>query len=157
MTDAPPGRVHVPDAAPPPPGMSPALRDATRTLATTLFRRDEGAPPEARVAWLCDDLDDFLGRAGGRARWMFWLCVTAVTWLAPLHVGRAARLSSLDDEARARALEAMERGPFALALFGAKALLCFVWYEHPEVARSAGYDGRCMDVDARRRLPTVSA
>ena len=75
---------------------------------------------------------------------MFRLCVTAVALAAPWHIGRLSALHRLADDDRTRALERMERGPFGLAVFGAKAVLCILWYEHPEVARAVGYDGRCL-------------
>jgi hypothetical protein len=139
-----PGRVEVPDAAPRQRGLRAGQRDAVRAIAATLFATEDGPPDGARLDWLCDDLDDFLGRAGPRARGLFSLCVTAVTWLAPWRVGALGPFESLDEATRTRALERMERGAFGLAVFGAKAVLCIVWYEHPEVARAVGYDGRCL-------------
>jgi len=44
------------------------------------------------------------------------------------------------EDLRARALERMERSPLSLALFGAKALVSIVYYEHPDPARSIGYE-----------------
>lgn len=137
-------RIDVPDAVRSGRGLSPWMRDATRAFAETLFTTDDGAPSAERLDWLCDDLDDFLARSGGRARGVYGLCVTAVGWLAPLHLRRLGAFHHLAPELRTRALERMERGPFGLAIFGAKAILCILWYEHPEGARHAGYDGKCL-------------
>ncbi len=147
MTDLSPlpaERIEVPDAVPPGPGLSPSLRAATRGLVETLFATEEGPAPADRVDWLCDDLHDFMARSGARARGLYRLCVTAITWLGPLHVRRLGRFADLPFEARAEALERMERGPFGMAVFGAKAMLCILWYEHPANARRTGSTGGCL-------------
>ncbi len=137
-------RVEVPDAPRPGAGLSPWLRDATRALAETLFATDDGPAPADRVDWLCDDLDDFMARSGARALALYRLCAVAVTWLAPLHARKLGPFHSLDFATRAEALERMERGPLGMAVFGARTILCVVWYEHPATARSVGHDGRCL-------------
>lgn len=137
-------RVEVPDAPRPGRGVSPRVRDATRALVEALFATDEGPAPADRIDWLCDDLDDFMARSGARARSVYQLCLFAITWLAPLHVRRVGAFHSLDFVTRAEALERMERGPAGMAVFGAKAILCFLWYEHPENAKLTGYDGKCL-------------
>jgi hypothetical protein len=137
-------RIEVPDAPPRRKGLSASLRAATSALTETLFATDDGPAPADRVDWLCDDLDDFMARSGPRAASLYRLCVFAVTWLAPLHVRRVGPFHRLDFAARAEALERMERGPLGMAVFGAKAVLCFIWYEHPDNARMTGYDARCL-------------
>jgi hypothetical protein len=126
--------------------LSPALRATTLVLAEALFTTDEGPPPEARLAWLVDDLDDFLARSGPRARFVFRLCVTVIGLLAPLFLGELAPLRALRPHDRLRALERMEQSPLALALFGAKTTLCILYYEHPDAAREVGFDGACSGV-----------
>ncbi|MBI5516770.1 MAG: hypothetical protein HY909_23500 [Deltaproteobacteria bacterium] len=140
----PPARIEVPDAVRPAAGLAASLRGSVLALAEALFVSDDGPPPPERVAWLLDDLDDFLGHAGPRARLSFGLCVRAVAWTCPLLVGRPGSFRALSLPLRLRALERLEKLPLGLALFGAKALLCLVWYEHPENERFAGYDGRCL-------------
>lgn len=120
------------------------MRHATRALVEALFATEDGPAPADRVDWLCDDLDDFMARSGARARSLYQLCLFAVTWLAPLHVRRVGAFHGLDFATRAEALERMERGPLGMAVFGAKAVLCFIWYEHPDNARMTGYDARCL-------------
>jgi hypothetical protein len=125
-------------------GMSPTMRKTTRAVAETLFTTIDGPPPAARLDWLVDDLDDFVAQAGTRARLMLWLCLTAISVLAPLLVLRGVPFRALSLETRARALEKMEESPFALAVFGAKAILCIVYYEHPDAAALTGYDATCL-------------
>jgi hypothetical protein len=51
---------------------------------------------------------------------------------------------SLSLEDRSHALERLEQSPFALAVFGAKAILCIVYYEHPDAAKLVGYEAKCL-------------
>lgn len=80
--------------------------------------------------------------AGARARLLFQICLWLVNLLAPLSIGKLRTLGGLDVVTRIRALERLERTPRGAALVLAlKALLCTVWYEHPDAAREVGvYD-----------------
>jgi hypothetical protein len=113
-------------------------------VAEALFTTDEGPPPEERLDWLCDELDDFFAHAGGRALFVFRLCMLAISVLAPLLCMRLPPFRGLPREDRFRALERMERSALALAVFGAKTTLCIVYYEHPDAARAIGFDGACL-------------
>lgn len=146
MHDAPvnPPRLDVADQISPGPGLSPGGRSATHALAAALFSTHEGPPPPDRLLWLVDDLDHFLAHAGSRARLAYGLCLLAVGWLAPLLLGRPGHLASLPLPHRIEALERLEQSPFALAFFGAKTILCILYYEHPEAARDAGVDTSCL-------------
>ncbi len=137
-------RVSVRDAASGRARMSPRMHAATRAVAETLFTTDAGPPPAERLAWLCTELDHFFSHAGPRSMRMYRLCLLAVSALAPVLVGRLPPFRGLPPAVRTRALERMERSPVALAVFGIKAILCIVYYEHPEAARAAGYDGGCL-------------
>jgi hypothetical protein len=124
--------------------LSPALRATVHAIAEALFTTEEGPPPEERLAWLVDDLDDFFVRSGARALFLFRLCVLAVSLVAPLFVGKLAPFRALSQADRLRALERLEQSPLALAIFGAKTTLCVVYYEHPDAARAVGFDGSCL-------------
>lgn len=139
-----PDRVLVPDAATRGGGLPQNIRETAAAVAATLFTTDAGPPPPERIAWLCDDLHDFFVRAGDRARGTFRVCLAVISLTAPWFVGRLGTFRSLDETLRARALERMERSPLALAVFGAKAVLCFVYYEHPDAARLVGHAPRCL-------------
>ncbi len=115
-----------------------------RALAEALFTTHEGPPQEERLSWLVEDLDDFIAQSGKRARFVLWLCLTATSWISPLFAFRVGPLRWLSLETRTRALERLERSVFALALFGAKAILCVLYYEHPDAARAIGYDAECL-------------
>lgn len=124
--------------------MGPGLRRATLALAEALFADEQGPPPAERLAWLCDDLSHFMAHAGVRARGLFALCLFAISWGAPWMVWRLGPLAALDLNTRSRALSRFESGPLALALYAAKAMLCIVYYEHPDAAALTGYDGLCL-------------
>ncbi len=117
---------------------------AARCVAETLFAREDGPPPAARLDWMTRDLADFFGHVTLRARLLFRACVATVYWLAPLLIAKLPPLSRLSIDDRVEALERLERTPLSMALLGAKAILCIVYYEHPDAADEIGWDQRCM-------------
>jgi hypothetical protein len=122
----------------------------TRALAEALFATRAGPPPAERVTWLSAELDDFFAHAGTKSRWLFLLSLVSVAVVAPLLVGRVSPIRSLPLDVRTRALEKMERGSFALPLLAVKAMLCVMYYEHPDAAREIGFEaGACMLTGAR--------
>lgn len=144
------------DSPPPPPSITPPdaarvswrlpgpLRRTARAFAEALFADDAGPPPPDRLDWLLDDVEDFLGRSGGRAQGVFQASMLALATLAPLAVGRPLPLWALDWETRVKAVERFEQTPLGLAVLGAKAMLCIVWYEHPAAQAEIGYDRGCL-------------
>ncbi|HEY2513290.1 MAG TPA: hypothetical protein VGI39_20620 [Polyangiaceae bacterium] len=126
-------------------GASPEALVAVRALAEALFSTEEGPPPRERLDWLTREYDDFLGRAGARARLLLGLSLLVVSVLAPFFGRRSAltlRHLSLPD--RIAALEHLERSVFAMPLLGVKAILSFLYYEHPDAAREIGFTGGCL-------------
>lgn len=120
-----------------------ARRDA-RAFGEALFARSlDQAPPAERMAWFIADLDDFVAHLNLRARLLFLLCLFAVTW-APLLSGRFGRLRGLSVAERIEALEVLERSPASLALFGARAIVSLVYYEHPDAAAEIGWDRKSL-------------
>lgn len=126
------------------PGLSPRASRAARHLAEGLFATDAGPPPKERLDWLERDLGDFFGHVTLRARLLFLACVTAVSILAPLLILRRPGLGHLALDERVRAIHAFERTPLSMALLGAKAMLCIVYFEHPDAAAEIGWDQACM-------------
>jgi hypothetical protein len=122
---------------------------SVEALAEAIFCTEAGAPPRARLEWLSRELDDFVARAGARSRVVLRLSVTVVSIVAPLLVGKLGPLRSLSLAHRTEALERMERGSLALPLLAVKAILCILYYEHPDAAQEIGFDGRCMVERAR--------
>ena len=102
-------------------------------VAEALFATEEGAPDPDRIAWVVKDFDHFFSVAPERARSTMVLCLFALTWLAPLFVLRPfVPLASLPLPLRTEALERLEASPLGPAALGPKAILCFLWLEHPD-------------------------
>lgn len=139
-----PTRVRVADAAHRSWTMPRALRAPTRAFAEALFTTHEGPPPAERLDWLLDDLDDYLARAGSRAQLIFQSSVVGLQSLAPLAIGKAPPLTRLSLADRVHAIEAVEQSPAGLSVLASKTMLCFLWYEHPDVRRSVGVDDGCL-------------
>lgn len=148
--------IEVPDAVRGAAGLSPRMRADAVALAEALFTTRDGPPPADRLAWLAEELDDFVRRAGPQARRSLGLCLLAVSLLAPLFVRRLGGFATLPNDLRSKGIERMEASPLGLPFFGAKAILCVVWYEHPENARWVGYDGSCLATLRRSRDAGVS-
>lgn len=114
---------------------------ASGRIAEALFHDGTSVPPADRIAWLEGEVRDFLGRATGRARFMFRLCVFVVVWLGPLWALSLPPLTWMKPARRVEVLEHMETGLLAFAFLACKALLCMMYYEHPDAAREVGFDG----------------
>jgi hypothetical protein len=114
-----------------------------RLIAESLFSTEAGPPSLDRLDWLVHEMDDFLGRSGTQTRWTFSIMVFVVTALAPLFIGRLRTLPHVERPDRVAALQAMERR-FGEPLLAVKAILCLVYYEHPDAAREIGFDGACL-------------
>jgi hypothetical protein len=102
-----------------------------------VFARNGHAPPEDRLSWLDGELEDFLARAGTRSRVMLTFSLWLVAVAAPLAFRRWARLEALPVADRVAALAALERA-LPEPLLAVKALLCLIYYEHPDAAREVG-------------------
>lgn len=121
------------------------MRRVARAFAEALFADDAGPPPADRLDWLMDDLEHLLAHAGGRARALFGASMLALTTVAPALSAKPRPLWSIPWQERVHVIERFETTPLGLAVLGAKAMLCFCWYEHPEVAKEIGFDGLPLD------------
>ena len=126
------------------PGLSPSLRRDARAVAEALFSTDQGVPEAGRIDWLMDELDHFVAQAGLRARFILRGCLTAISQVSPRLVGRQPPFRDLPLPERVAALERLEHSPLAMAFLGAKAMLCMIYYEHPQVQREHGADTECL-------------
>lgn len=142
------------------PMLSARARTNLRAFAEAYFSRDGSAPPADRLDWLVDDIADFLGQVGGRARFVFGACLFAVSWGSGVLVGRPfSPLRALPIDVRIEAIERVEKAPLvALAFFALRALCSLVYYEHPDAAAEIGWDQRCLKPTARdaRELPIAA-
>lgn len=118
--------------------------DGLVTIAEAVFATASGPPPPARLDWLAIELEDFLARAGARTRFVLWLARLAVAVLAPLSIARFVPLARLPVAERSRALSRLEHSFLGAPVLAVKALLCVLYYEHPDAAREVGFDGKCL-------------
>lgn len=139
-----PTPIYVEDAAEPDWQMPSMLREQTRAFAEAVFRSETSLPPEDRIEWLLGEVEDFLRRAGGRTRLVFTASMTAVSTLAPAIAGKLPPLSRLTTLERVHAIEAFEQTPLGMAVLGAKATVCILWYEHPDTMREVRIDTECL-------------
>ena len=119
-------------------------RRALRAIAEAVFSGPSGPPPPARLDWLLDDLDDFFSRSGGRARGVSRLMIRLVSLLAPLMVWRPWPFHRLSLDTRIRALARLEDSVLSAPILALKAMLCIVWYEHPDTAAAVGFHQTCL-------------
>jgi hypothetical protein len=126
-----------------------------RSVAEALFLTEQGPPPADRLDWLELEVEDFLARAGTRSRFIVSLALFAVVFLAPLLSGRLISFSRLGVEERANALARLE-DTFGAPVLAVKAMLCVIYYEHPDAARFVGFDGECLKSSEQPRLPMAT-
>jgi len=124
--------------------LSPRTISSVEALAEALFLTADGPPPVERVRWLSREVDDFFARSGSKSRLVFVLSLFAVGLLAPLHVRSAKSLRAMPVALRGEAIGRLERGIFALPLLALKAILCIIYYEHPDASLEIGFDGTCL-------------
>jgi hypothetical protein len=129
-------------ARPVAPAPESALRRA-RAVAQVLFASPSGPPDAERMDWLMADFANFLMTAPGRARWILQLSLFAVSVVAPLLIFRLAPLGLLSVPSRIRALERFEHSVFSPALLAVKAILCFMWFEHPRTRAELDLPATC--------------
>ncbi len=134
----------------------PRTLRAVRAIAEALFSKEGVPPPEERLSWLDGECEDFLARCGAQSRFFFSLMVALVSVIAPLFLGRVGRLGALSVPDRVRAMARLERR-FGEPLLAVKAILCLLYYEHPDASREMGFDGQCLlpraDASALARTP----
>jgi hypothetical protein len=122
----------------------PSGRPTARSVATMMsiaeavFASEEGAPPPDRIEWLRREYVDLMSRASARGRFLFWSGSLVVSLVAPLLAGRLRSFRRLALADRIAALERFEAHPLGSILIALRAVLCLLWYEHPEVAREVG-------------------
>ena len=111
-------------------------------IASAVFATDAAAVSPERLSYLEREFEDFLARSGPRARLMLSSMIWLVVLVAPLLIGKLGPLGALSPGDRMRALDRLERG-FGEPLVAVKAILCLLYYEHPDAAREVGFDGEC--------------
>lgn len=130
--------LEAPEVVPAP--TEPWLR-AAAAVAETMFATHEGPAPAKRVYWMCVHLADFQRRVGGIGMFTFRAALFAFSWLAPLVVFSLPPFRRLGHTKRMKALHRFERSPIGVSVMAVKALLCMIYFEHPESAAHIGFTG----------------
>ena len=121
--------------------MLPAVTVRTmRALTVSLFDTGGGIPA-ARIDWLVDDLNDFLGHAGPKTRYGFIGLLLALEFMT-FFFGFFRRFSGLSSEARQAYLERVETSSLAVLVAAPKAAIGLCYYEHPELVAELGLTRR---------------
>ena len=110
-------------------------------VAEAMFTTHQGPPPADRIQWLWGELWDFSTRVGGLGVFALRMSLFFLTWVAPLYVLRLPPLRRLSVHRRIEAMERFERGFMGITFYALKAMLCMMYYEHPDAAQEAGFDG----------------
>ena len=124
--------------------MNTSLQRDTRALAEAMFSDESGAPPPERIDWLCEDFEDFVEQAGMRAGVILRSALWLATWAAPLGMGKRPPLRRLSLPDRVEALVKLEESPAGLPLLALKAVVCMIYFEHPDAQASIGVDMDCL-------------
>lgn len=122
---------------------------AVYAVAEVLFATKDGPPPPDRLRWLCRETEDMMTRVRGNGVLVFRLSIILVSWLAPLLVLRLPTVRTVAFERRAVALDRYERSPLGMTLFVIKAMLCILYYEHPDAAADVGFNGQPLEIAAQ--------
>jgi len=115
-----------------------------QAIAEAIFATEAGPPPPARIRWLCAEMDDLLNHAGPTARTFLRAATLAVAAAMPVFGRRPLPIERMSLAARIKALDRLEHSFAVAPLLAVKAVLCILYYEHPDAAREVGFDGGCM-------------
>jgi len=116
-------------------------RPLVRALAEAMFSHDDG-PPSPRLDGIASELDDYVSRASATLRFGLLVMLELVRFAPLFLLWRFATFESLALGDRVRILERMEQSrivPLMVAFAAYKAILCLLFFEHPEEQRDVGY------------------
>jgi len=138
-----PGTVPLPSPAGEAPktgALSARALATTRATAEALFSNQDAPPASERLDWAMDEYADFMARTTARGRLLFWAAATAISLFAPLMIGKLPPYRQHTLPTRVRALRAFEASPLGGILIALRAILCMIYYEHPDAAREVGIE-----------------
>lgn len=127
--------------------LSPRAMLVIRAIAEALFDDGEGGPPSDRLTWFEREINDFFASADGLSSLLLQVAPWALELSPLLTLTKPALFTQLSRAERQLCLERMEHSsfpPFGLLYLLCKALICLIYFEHPEALASLGFDGQCM-------------
>lgn len=114
--------------------------DTLMSVAEALFSTSAGAPPAERIAWLRGELKDFMGRGTFTGRTLFTVAALVISLVAPLRVGSLPPFRRMPLGKRVQALALFEASKLSPLLIAVRAILCLLYYEHPDSVHALGFD-----------------
>lgn len=108
------------------------------SISEAFFSADTVPMDPKRLRWLTREYCDFMGRAQAKQRFLFSTAVTIIAYLAPLFIWKIGPFSALNFDDRVRALKVFERRKIGRLLIPVRAILCLMYYEHPDAAQTLG-------------------
>jgi len=109
-----------------------------KCISETFFSADTTPVDSQRLEWLVREYCDFMSRAPKKQRFLFRTAITVIAFLAPLFIWKIGPFSTLNFRDRVRALRVFEHRKIGKILVPVRAILCLIYYEHPEAARTLG-------------------
>jgi branched-subunit amino acid transport protein AzlD len=116
-------------------------RPIVRALAEAMFS-DATTTAKSRLDAFVDDVDDFVSHASRMLRFGLLLMLEVIHFTPLVLLWRFATFESLPCPDRVRVLERMESSRivgFTLVLAAYKAILCLIYFEHPDELAAIGY------------------
>jgi hypothetical protein len=117
-----------------------------RCTTEALFSDAERTVPTDRLDWVDIEINDYLAATSGVTRTVVWFVLSILQFAPPLTGVRLARFTNCSVADRQRCLHRLERSPFFFSTLVAvltKALLCTIYFEHPDALAETGFDGSC--------------
>lgn len=110
------------------------------SIAEALFSVEGVPPPLGRIRWLVQEYVDYMSRVSVLGRFLFVCALFFVSSIAPIMVFRFRPLRRLSLDRRILALTRYESSAIGTTLIPIKAIICIIYYEHPDAAREVGID-----------------
>ncbi len=114
-----------------------------RVVAEAVFSDGEGPPDADRMDWLIRDVDDFLEHIGDSRRSVIG-ALFGLHAVTPVVTRSGQSLARMSIPERIEALTKVEESFASGLLLAVKALLCIIYYEHPDAGREIGFDAGCL-------------
>lgn len=114
-------------------------------LSSALFTTREGPPPEERIHWLCQEVSTHIKSSGHYVHFPFRFFIWSINWIGPLLSFRFIPLHRTEPAKRIALLNKLEHSRLlSMPVLAIKAILCILYYEHPDAAHEVGFDGQCL-------------
>ncbi|MEE2900687.1 MAG: hypothetical protein VYC39_00060 [Myxococcota bacterium] len=107
-------------------------------ISEAFFSADTSPMDSKQLEWLVREYCDFMSRAPTKQRFLFRTAVTVIAFLSPLFIWKLGPFSTLSFNQRIRALRQFEQRKIGRILIPVRAILCLIYYEHPEAAKTLG-------------------